>query len=109
MITLEMLCLEVRGLRAEDVLRWIAHEWVRAEPQDGGYAFSEIDVARVRLIRELRNDMLVNEEALPVVLSLLDQIYDMRRRMRRMQSLLDETMPQDLRVELVRRLREMKA
>jgi chaperone modulatory protein CbpM len=36
----------------------------------------------VRLILELRDLMQVNEEALPVVLSLLYQIYELRRRMR---------------------------
>ncbi len=108
MITLETLCVQVRGLRAEDVQRWIAHELVRAEAQDGGYAFSEIDVARVRLIVELRDEMQVNEEALPVVLSLLDQLYDMRRQMRRVRAVLEETVPGELRAELVRRLRAVE-
>ena len=38
----------------------------------------------MRLILELREDMAVNEEALPVVLSLLDQLYELRRRLREM-------------------------
>ena len=39
-------------------------------------------MARVRLILELRDEFDVNEAALPVVLGLLDQLYDLRRRLR---------------------------
>lgn len=62
--------------------RWIADDWVRPDQRDGEYTFREIDVARVHLILELRDQLDVNEAALPVVLSLLDQLYDLRRQMR---------------------------
>ena len=61
---------------------WIAEDWVRPDRRDGEYGFLDIDVARVRLILELRDQLGVNEAALPVVLSLLDQLYDLRRQMR---------------------------
>jgi len=41
--------------------------------------FHEIDVARVRLIYDLRRGLDVGEELMPLVLSLLDQLYEMRR------------------------------
>ena len=44
-------------------------------------AFSELDVARVRLICDLRHDLAVEEETVPLVLSLLDQVYALRRQM----------------------------
>ena len=62
--------------------RWIAEDWVRPEERDGDYGFQEIDLARVRLILELRDRLEVNEAALPVVLLLVDQLYDIRRQMR---------------------------
>ena len=46
---------------------------------DGDFFFDDTDVARVRLIAELRNDLGVNEDAIPVVLRLLDQVYSLRR------------------------------
>jgi hypothetical protein len=46
---------------------------VRPDGNAGHYEFREIDVARVRLIQELRNELQINEAALPIVLSLLDQ------------------------------------
>lgn len=36
------------------------------------------DIARLELIRELRDDFGANEEALPIILHLLDQIYFLR-------------------------------
>ena len=44
-----------------------------------GILEDDSDVARVRLIAELRNDLGVNEDAIPVVLRLLDQVYGLRR------------------------------
>ena len=48
---------------------------------DAGLVFHEIDVARVRLIHDLRRDMEIGEDAIPLVLSLLDQVYELRSRM----------------------------
>ena len=50
-------------------------------PTDTSLVFHEIDVARVRLIHDLRHDMDIGEDAIPLVLSLLDQVYDLRSRM----------------------------
>lgn len=84
MISIEVLVTEVRGLQRSDLEHWIAQQWVRPDGASGQYAFHDIDVARVRLIRELRDDLHVNEDALPIVLSLLDQLYDLRRQLRAM-------------------------
>jgi chaperone modulatory protein CbpM len=82
MITLELLCARFTRLRLEDLQGWIAEGHVRPERTGQDLVFTELDVERVRLILELRDDMAVNEEALPVVLSLLDQLYELRRRLR---------------------------
>lgn len=82
MIGIEIVVARLSGLQRADLERWIANGWVRPDGAAGGYVFREVDVARARLIRDLRDEMDVNEAALPVVLSLLDQLYDLRRRMR---------------------------
>lgn len=82
MITLDILCARYAALDEADLERWIGAGHVRAERQGGDLVFQEIDVERVRLILELRDVMQVNEEALPVVLSLLDQLYALRRQLR---------------------------
>jgi chaperone modulatory protein CbpM len=104
MISIDVLVTRLSGLQREDVERWIAEQWVRPDREAGRYVFREIDVARVRLIQELRSDMNINEDALPVVLSLLDQIYDLRRRMRELSAALDRTAPAEVREKLVQHL-----
>ena len=83
MITLEILCSRFTTLDPEDLRRWVAEGHVRPDRRDGDLVFEEIDVARVQLILDLRDTLAVNEEALPVVLSLLDQLYALRRQLRR--------------------------
>jgi chaperone modulatory protein CbpM len=103
-VTIDMLCVRFTALRADDLHRWIGQAWVRPDRTADNYIFRDIDVERVRLILELRDEMQVNEDALPVVLSLLDQLYDMRRRMRRLRDALDLTVSDDTLRDLIRRL-----
>ena len=83
MIGVEVLLTMIPGLPRSDLERWISNHWIRPDGRDGDYRFADIDVARVRLILELRDELEVNEAALPVVLLLLDQLYDLRRKIGR--------------------------
>ncbi len=103
MITFEMLPQCIAGLRLDDVSRWVELSWVRPEPNAGSWLFHDIDVARVRLIVELRDELDLGEEALPTVLSLLDQLYDARRQMHALRRALG-TLPTDTREALLREL-----
>jgi len=82
MITQERLLATIAGLQRGELERWIAEELVRPERQGDELAFHDIDVARVRLLVELRDDLHLDEDALPVVLSLMDQLYATLWRMR---------------------------
>ena len=48
------------------------------------WLFHEVDVARVELIFEIRHDFAIDDEAMPLVLGLLDQVYSLRRQLRRL-------------------------
>lgn len=67
------------GLRETDLLAWVERGWVRPE---SGEIFHAIDVARVRLIRDLLFRMDLAEDAIPLILSLLDQVYELRGSLR---------------------------
>lgn len=99
-------CTLVGDLQVTEVQRWIAEAWVLPEQADGVYVFHEIDVARVRLIVELRRDMAIDDEAMPVVLNLLDQLYALRRRLKLATAALD-ALPPDLRAAIAARLEEL--
>lgn len=70
-------------MEATELTAWVERGWVQPEAGgEGGWVFQEVDVARVRLIHDLRRDLDVPEEAVPLVLSLLDQVYDLRSTLR---------------------------
>jgi chaperone modulatory protein CbpM len=69
-------------LPAQELTGWIERGWVMPEPAASGWVFQEIDVARVRLIHDLRRGMDVGEDTIPLVLSLLDQVYELRAQLK---------------------------
>ncbi len=82
MITAVQLVERVHGLSMEQLEVWVAADWVRPEHHQGAWYFTELDVARASLIREIRDDLAVDEETVPVILSLLDQLYAARHETR---------------------------
>jgi len=72
---------------------WVSEGWVTPQADRG---FAEIDVARIRLVCQLRQDMNLNEDAVPVVLSLLDQLHGLRSELRHLAKALEEQ-PEDVR------------
>jgi len=89
--------IEIMGQLQHEVLRrWIDHGWVRPELVDGAAQFDASDVARVRLICELHYELRIEEDSLPVMLSLMDQLYSVRQSMRKLLSAV-EAQPEDVR------------
>lgn len=101
MITIETVCLRISGLEQGELERWIGENWICPSGAPGAWRFGEIDVARIRLIRELRHDLQLGEEALPVILSLLDQLYAERRRLRALRQVLERETPVERRPSLL--------
>jgi chaperone modulatory protein CbpM len=82
MRTLSEVVTLVRRIDRVELTQWIELGWVTPERQaDAEPVFSDLDVARVCLICDLRHDLEVEEETMPLVLSLLDQVYALRRQM----------------------------
>ena len=71
---LERACLDRATLEV-----WIEEEWLVPNRSADELAFSEMDLARVKLIRDLRDDLGVNDEGVGVILNLLDQIHGLRK------------------------------
>lgn len=104
LVTFEDVVAEIK-VNERELSAWIERNWILPVEEDGQYYFDETDVARARLIAELHRDLEVNEEAIPVVLRLLDQVYDLRRALstlnRAVKTLPEEALAQ-LRAELER-------
>jgi chaperone modulatory protein CbpM len=80
MIAIDDLLATIPSLQRSDLEGWIRDELVIAE-RDAGLSFSDMECARIRLICTLTYELEIDSGALPVVLSLLDQLYDTRQRL----------------------------
>lgn len=58
---------------------WIEEEWLIPGQTADELAFTDMDLARVGLIRDLKDEMGVNDEGLGVILHLIDQMHALRR------------------------------
>jgi len=87
-----------------ELTTWVERGWVVPDTEQGVVEFREIDVARVRLIHDLRHCMDVGEDAMPLVLSLLDQVYELRGRLNVILRTL-ATQPQDVQKAVLEALR----
>jgi chaperone modulatory protein CbpM len=59
----------------------LQNQWVEPLDKAAGKLAQE-DVARLLLIRDLMEDMGVNDESVPVILNLIDQIHALKSRVR---------------------------
>ena len=98
----------VAGIRRDRLYIWIERGWLSPGRGDGGWVFREIDVARALLIRELCEDMEIGEDALDVVLPLLDQVHGLRRELRRLADAIDAE-PEEVRIRIRKTLEGGKA
>ncbi|MCL2429472.1 MAG: chaperone modulator CbpM [Alphaproteobacteria bacterium] len=86
-----------------EIASWVERGWVQPEHDGDQLVFQEIDVARVRLIRDLRHELALGEDAVPVVLSLMDQVYELRNQLRTVLHAI-ENQSTDVRQSLLRAL-----
>jgi chaperone modulatory protein CbpM len=84
MIGFDELLVRYRGLERRELLRWVENHWVLPEQHAESWVFHEVDVARIALIIDIRRDFAIDDEAMGLVLVLLDQVYELRRQMRRL-------------------------
>jgi len=67
------------GLEHETLNAWLEEQWLIPSMSSAEASFSDIDLARARLIRDLKEDLGVNDEGVGVILNLIDQLHGMRR------------------------------
>lgn len=95
---------QVPGLTARRLKDWIERGWVVPAQSESGPVFDDIDVARADLIRQLRDDLAVDRDTVPVLLSLMDQVYTLRHELRCVMRALDDQ-PVEVREKIVARVK----
>jgi chaperone modulatory protein CbpM len=78
------------GLEIRTLELWIEQQWVIPEETPSGPGFSDADVARAHLIRDLSERVGANDAGIDVILHLLDQVHGMRRAFEQLQSYLKD-------------------
>ena len=81
MMRAEDLVAAISALQRSDLEAWIRDEMVVPRQEAGALLFSNMECARVRLICTLHYDLEIDADTLPVVLSLVDQLYETRQRL----------------------------
>jgi chaperone modulatory protein CbpM len=71
-------------LDAAELACWVENRWVLPEREGETWLFREVDIARVELILEVRREFSTGDDAMALTLGLLDQVYSLRRQMRRL-------------------------
>jgi chaperone modulatory protein CbpM len=92
-----------------ELTSWVVRGWVQpdqagSDQSGAGWEFHDIDIARVRLIHDLHRSMEISEETMPLVLSLLDQVYGLRGTLRDLLGAL-EAQPEEVRARVLAGLR----
>lgn len=108
MLTEVDLVRRIDGLTVEELHYCVQRGWLAPSTGGGGTYFLEVDVARLRFVRELRFDLEVDEDAIPMLLSLVDQVHTLRHELRAVAEAIQEQ-PADIQDEIaaaVRRLSE---
>lgn len=80
----------VRRVQLRELRLWVREGWVRPSRGESGPVFDDLDVARIRLVCDLRKEMSLPTDTIPVVLSLLDQVHGLRRELRHLAEAIDE-------------------
>ena len=91
-------------LEATVLAAWVEAGWLLPRRDADAADFSEADLARARLIRDLKHDMGVNEEAIPIILDLIDQVHGLRQALREVATAVG-AQPDDARRRIVAEMR----
>ena len=71
------------GISEDIIIHFIHEEWIY--PNDEQLlVLDEEDIARINLINELKKDFGVNDEAIPIILHLIDQLNVLRKKLNEM-------------------------
>lgn len=93
----------VNGLSAKRLNYCLDQGWIYASIGDSGPGFGDIDIARLSLICTLQNDMEIDDDMLPTILSLIDQVYGLRSDLRNIMQVISSE-PDDIKQRFMAKL-----
>jgi chaperone modulatory protein CbpM len=100
----------LQGLTIERLQVWVQRGWVRPVQTGGQTQFTNADVARAALVQDLQELMGLDDETVPVVLKLIDQVHGLRRELKTLLEAVDrqpEAVREQIRSYRLERLRRL--
>ena len=73
------------GVQVQTLELWLEQRWLIPHETSAEMNFSDMDLARARLIRDLKTDLGVNDEGIDIILHLVDQLHGLRRALGQLQ------------------------
>lgn len=95
----------IKSVTAVQLRIWVSEEWVRPMRSGAVVVFNDADIARIRLLDMLDNELELGSEAIPIILSLIDQVHDLREQTRIISKAI-ENQPDDIRMKILEALRK---
>jgi len=77
------------------LMRFVEAEFVRPARGDEGYVFTRVDIARLELLCDLSEDLELEDTAIDIILSLIDQLHAARQDVEALLRAVD-TLPEDM-------------
>ena len=93
----------ITRLTRRKLVRFVEIDLIKPQLKDGGYVFCSVDVARLELMCDLAHDLDLDEAALSIVLSLIDQLHNARQDLATVASVING-LPDDLQARIVAEL-----
>jgi len=72
----------IHGISRQTLRSWVQIGWVTPESAGDIFIYTEVDVARANLVRQLKQDCDFSDDAIATILSLTDQVHGLRRELR---------------------------
>lgn len=95
-------------LTAIHIERWVARGLVLRSPSAEGDALDSIDMARLRLLNELADDIGLDDDTVEAVVALIDQVHTLRSELKLVASAIGEQ-PAETRASIATALKRLAA
>jgi chaperone modulatory protein CbpM len=76
----------ITGIEGSVLVEYVRREWI--QPAEETF-FDDEDLTRARLIRDLMDDFQVNDEGVPIILHLIDQLHCLHQEIKRLKPFID--------------------
>jgi chaperone modulatory protein CbpM len=89
----------LQGVTIERLQVWVQKGWIRPTVKAGEPYFTKADMARAAFVHDLQELMELDEETVPIVLKLIDQIHGLRRELKMLLQAIDQQ-PESVREQI---------